>query len=380
MSINFEKISELCKVFDIKYPIIQAGMSGPSTPDLVAAVSNAGGMGILGSDSFTPEELLEKIRKIRKLTKNPFGVNVLLVKSTSQTDIKQYEESQQLLNKIRNEIGIQELSRFEKTRPSLSDNFASNDIEEKIEIMIEERIPLFSFGLGDPTPYMKKIQGSCNSKTMSMVSTVDEAIQTANNGVDIIVAQGGEAGGHRSSITNNFDSDVPLIGTMVLVPQVVDALQKRQNDKKIMTIAGGGIIDGRGLVAALCLGASGVLMGTRFLLSKESSVFSGYKDKLLNSKETDTVITDVYSGMPARSIKNDFIKKYESSESTILPWPLQWFSAQDIYEYSSSHNITDYYPILAGQGVRLLKQDQSALDIIKEIINEANDVASMISQ
>ncbi|MDR4491619.1 MAG: nitronate monooxygenase [Candidatus Nitrosocosmicus sp.] len=380
MSINFKKISKLCKVFDIKYPIIQAGMSGPSTPDLVAAVSNAGGIGILGSDSFTPEELLEKIKTIRKLTKNPFGINVLLVKSTSQTDIKQYEESQQFLNKIRNEIGIQESSRFKKAIPILSDNSASNDIEEKIKIMIEERIPLFSFGLGDASPYIKKIQSYSNSKIMSMVTTVDEAIQIANDGVDIIVAQGGEAGGHRSSITNNFDSDIPLIGTMALVPQVADALQKIQKDKKVMTIAAGGIIDGRGVVAALCLGASGVSMGTRFLLSKESLVFQGYKDKLLGSKETDTVITDVYSGMPARSIKNDFIKKYQSSESAILPWPLQWLSAQDIYEYSSSHNIADYYPILAGQAVRLLKQDQSASDIIKEIINEANDVTSFISQ
>ncbi|MDR4492283.1 MAG: nitronate monooxygenase [Candidatus Nitrosocosmicus sp.] len=365
----------------IRYPIFQAGMSGPSTPELVAAVSNAGGLGILGAESFTQDQLIEKIKYIRKLTDLSFGINILLVKQVSKLDTKQCSDTQQFLNSIRDDLEIPKKDDIVMSKcfpPEIKS--LTKDIEEKIKIMIEMEVPLISFGLGDPTPYIKQIQINSNSKIMSMVTTVDEAIYVAHNGVDIVAAQGGEAGGHRSSITNNFDSGIPLIGTMTLVPQVVDALANIHKEKGVLTIAAGGIMNGRGLIASLCLGASGVLMGTRFLLAKESSVFQGYKNKLLDSKETDTVITKAYSGMPARSIRNEFTNRYEDIKPKILPWPLQWENCKEIYEHSKRQNTADFYPILAGQGIRLLKHDQSAADIIKEIIKEAKSIIAIISE
>jgi nitronate monooxygenase len=190
-------------------------------------------------------------------------------------------------------------------------------------------------------------------------------------GVDIVVAQGSEAGGHRSTfqLNTNGEDEVPMIGTLALVPQVVDAIS-------IPVVAAGGIMDGRGLVASLALGAAGVLLGTCFMVARESGTFQAYRERMFAAKETDTVITRSFSGRPARSIRNRFIEEYHKSNSKPLAWPLQALAADDIYAAAQANSKTEYYPLLAGQGLRLLKKDQTAAEIIREIVQDASKIIS----
>lgn len=355
-------------------------MSGPSTIDLVSAVSNAGGVGVLGADSYSSKQLRNSIRKIKTKTSFPFGIN-LLIPNKGTFQAKQYIQVQNLLNDIRRDINIDIISDPNKIIPFTNANEKIDDeiTSEKIDIILEEKVPLISFGLGDPTPFVKTIHDSdTTTKIMTMVSTVDEALHVAKNGVDIIIAQGSEAGGHRSTLQTH--KVPPLIGTVSLIPQMVDSLSKEANNddgkESIPVIASGGITDGRGLAAAVCLGASGVSIGTRFLLAKESSVFKAYREKLLRAKETDVVITNTFSGIPARAIKNKIIKKFENSKINPLPWPIQWTIAEDIYKACFVNNNIEYYPLLAGQSIRLLTREQTASEIVKEIIKEFENIIS----
>jgi len=206
-----------------------------------------------------------------------------------------------------------------------------------------------------------------------MITTVEEALMVAKNGTDIIVAQGSEKDGHRSTFNVDPERDLPLIGTMALIPQVVDAL-KKEGKEELPVIAAGGIADGRGLLAALALGASGALIGTRFLVARESGAFQAYQERLLSSIETDTTITRVFTGRPARGIYNRFMEGYLKSDLEPLAWPFQGLAADDIYQYSQTHNNADYFPLLAGQELRLLKSGQSATEIVEEIVSETKEL------
>ncbi|HEY7079680.1 MAG TPA: nitronate monooxygenase [Nitrososphaeraceae archaeon] len=225
--------------------------------------------------------------------------------------------------------------------------------------------------MGDPAKFVKQIHSS-GAKVMSMITTVEEALVVAKNGTDIIVAQGSEAGGHRSTFNVDPEKDLPLIGTMALVPQVVDAL-KKDGKEELPVVAAGEIADGRGLLSALVLGASGALIGTRFLVARESGAFQAYQERLLSSKETDTTITRVFTGRHARGVCNNFMEEYLKSGLVPLAWPFQALAAEDIYLYSQTHYNADYFPLLAGQELRLLKSGQSATEIVEEIISEAKE-------
>lgn len=354
-------MNNLCKKIGIKYPIIQAGMAGGiTTPELVSAVSNAGGLGILAASRLAPAQLREAILKIKSKTQNPFGVNILLAPPEEYRN-KDITTAQGYLDNFRNELGL----------PSGSSNISipSSMISHYLEIIFEEQVPVLSVGLGDPSNISESAH-SHGTIVMAMVTTVKEAIQVAKGGTDIVVAQGAEAGGHRSTFKLGLDGQLPLIGTFALVPQIVDAIPN------VPVVAAGGVMDGRGLVAALALGASGVLIGTRFLVAKESGIFSAYREHMLSSIETDTIITDLFTGRPARSIRNHFIDKCLKSGIKPLAWPLQGLAADDIYSESRRQNLADYYPILAGQGLRLLKRDQTASEILNEIVSSASNIVS----
>jgi nitronate monooxygenase len=202
-----------------------------------------------------------------------------------------------------------------------------------------------------------------------MVTTVEEAVRVAENGADVVVAQGAEAGGHRS--TFDLSSEMPLVGTLALVPQVVDAVG-------VPVVATGGIVDGRGLVAALALGAAGAQLGTRFLLSHESGAFPAYQERLLAAAETDTVVTRVFTGRPARSVRNYFIEEHLRSGPEPLFWPLQRMAANDIYNEAASRGEADLTPLLAGQGLRMLDGVKGAAEIVRELVEEAGSVLSRL--
>jgi nitronate monooxygenase len=377
----------LCKLLNVRYPIIQAGMSGFTTPELVAAVSNAGGLGILGAARMSPEQTIDAIRKVKKLTSNPFGVNLILA-PPGETGNQSVEQVQQFFNdKFRRELRIPSKTEKDVILPP-------SKFLEQLKIILEEKVPVISFAMGNlPAELVEQIHSSSSSsKIMSMVTTVQEAIDVARNDTDIIVAQGAEAGGHRSTFNiplENENETLPLIGTMTLVPQIVDSLSRIECNKiqggkeeayNIPVIAAGGIADGRGLVAALALGAQGVMIGTRFLVASESTAFQAYQQRLLAAKESDTIITRAFSGRPARGLRNQFIDEYRKSGPQPLAWPFQALAADDIYGAAQNQNNADYFPLLAGQGAGLLKDNQkyNAEGIIQELVTEANQTLSKL--
>jgi nitronate monooxygenase len=356
--------TQLCELLNIKYPIVQAGMGGHTTPELVAAVSNAGGLGILGASRLTTQQLKDAINKIKSLTDRPFGVNLVL--APPEPGNQDAATAQRFLNQFRQELGIP-LSGADANHIQVP----PSPIFDHLRIILEEeKVPVLSIGLGDPTKIVEQAHAS-GAKVMAMVTTVEEAIRIVKGGVDVVVAQGSEAGGHRSTfqLSPDGEEEVPLVGTLALVPQVVDAIAPSSS---VPVVAAGGIMDGRGLVASLGLGATGVLLGTRFMVARESGTFQAYRERMFNAKETDTVVTRSFSGHPARSVRNRFIEEYHKSSSKPLAWPLQALAADDIYSAAQANGKVEYYPLLAGQGLRLLKKDQSAAEIVEEIACEGH--------
>lgn len=352
--------TQLCGLLRIRYPIIQAGMSGGiTTPELVAAVSNAGALGILGASRITPEQTQDQIRRIKTLTNQPFGVNLVIAQP--EPNVQEVQKVQKILDQFRQELDI-----------PLSEGASEvalppSRLSEQLDIVFEEKVPVLSFGLGDSTRFASEAH-KAGAKVISMVTTVDEARKVADGGgADVIIAQGSEAGGHRSTFALDQNGDAHLVGTIALIPQIVDAV-------RLPVVAAGGIMDGRGIAASLALGAQGVSLGTRFLVAKESGVFQAYKQRLLQASETDTLVTKAFTGRPARSIRNHFITEFEKAGIRPLAWPLQGIVADDIYRQAELKNNADYFPILAGQGLGLLQEERAASEIVGELVRETVQV------
>lgn len=355
MTMAIQLDNNLCSILNIRYPIVLAGMAGiPNMANLVSAVSNAGGLGTLGAGYMTPEEMRSTVKKIKQQTQAPFSVNLFLHEvpnPSKDVEILQFE-----LNKIRDRIGV--------PIPSTKNMNTPDYFEEHFTVLLEERVPVISTTFSIlPESKMQHVK-SAGMKVMTTVTTVEEAIQAEQSGSDVIVAQGSEAGGHRGTFDLSNDPSGANIGTMALIPQIVDLVQ-------IPVVAAGGIMDGRGLVAALALGAQGIQMGTRFLTANESGAHPVYKNALLESTEESTVITKAFSGRPARGIKNEFIKQFEASDVEPLPYPIQNALTRDIRNTSARLNNPEYMSLWAGQGTRMLTADQFAGEIIHQIVREA---------
>ena len=346
----------LCELLRIRYPIIQAGMAGGiTTPELVAAASNAGALGILGASRLTPEQTQDQIRRIRTLTNQPFGVNLVIAQP--EQNVQEVQKVQKILDQFRQELGL-------PLREGASEvALPPSRLSEQVGVIFEEKVPVLSFGLGYPTRFVNEAH-EVGAKVIAMITTVDEARKVADGGADIIIAQGSEAGGHRSTFALDQNGDARLVGTIALIPQIVDAV-------RIPVVAAGGIMDGRGIAAALALGAQGASLGTRFLIAKESGAFEAYKQRLVQATEADTVVTKAFTGRPARSIRNRFITEFEKAGIKPLAYPLQGIVADDIYRQAELKNNADYFPILAGQGLRLLREEQQTADeIVEELVRE----------
>lgn len=354
---NIQLNTELCRIFNIRYPIFLAGMAGVPGVRLAAAVSNAGGLGSLGAAYMDPDAIRAAVREIRQLTQAPFGVNLFSTRSIDNNT--RIQEVQHQLNKLRDELGIMQASDEDVSTPNL--------FEEQFAVLLEEEVPVISTAFGLLPDTLIQQAKSAGIRIVAMVTTVNEAVLAEQAGCDAIVAQGSEAGGHRGT----FDiSNHPMganIGVIALVPQIVDRV-------KIPVIAAGGIMDGRGLVAALVLGAQGVQMGTRFLTSIESGAHEAYKAALMTSTEESTVITKVFSGRPARGIVNTFIKQWDASGVEPLPFPTQNTITRDIRNAASKQDNAEFMSLWAGQGTRLLTDRQKAEDIISEIVQQAKSI------
>lgn len=360
----------LCDLLGIEYPIIQSGMGQIAGPELVAEVSEAGGLGIIAGLRLTPDELRTRIRAARRLTQRPFGVNLWIHDHLRPpTDMSRVPDAtvravQTTLNVFRTRLG---LPTSEARPPAVPDV-----VDGCIDVILDERVPVFSVALGIPSA---ELVGRCHArgvKVVTMAATVADARAMAAAGADAIVAQGVEAGGHRSVGDKPASPAAIGVGTLALVPQVVDAV-------RVPVVAAGGIADGRGLVAALALGAQGVLLGTRFVATRESSAAAFQKKALLEAESDATALTDSVSGLWARYLANTFVREYDASRTPVLPGLVQSASAQDIFAEGTRREDTEYVPIATGQSVGLIRDLPGAREVVEAMVREARAVLARLA-
>ena len=276
----------------VRHPLVLAPMAGgPSTPALCAAVSEAGGLGSYGAAYLAPEKLRDEIRAIRAATSRPFAIN-LFADDGVAADEATLTAAREALARFRAELGLPPAG----PRAALPD-VAIPPLAPLAEVLLEERVPVFSFTFGIPPREMLDACRKAGIATMGTATTVAEAQALEQAGVDFVCAQGAEAGGHHG--TFDRDAEPPLIGTLALVPQVVDAV-------RLPVIAAGGIMDGRGFAAALALGAGAVSLGTAFLRCPEAGTSAPYRAALRQARDDATVITRAFSGRAARGLSNRF--------------------------------------------------------------------------
>jgi enoyl-[acyl-carrier protein] reductase II len=325
----------LCDLLGIEVPIVQAGMGFVARGELAAGVSAAGGLGVIGAASLTPEGLKEEIHKVRELTDRPFGVDILFAT-----------------------MG----------RPAPDDTTAAftREVQEQIEVVFEERVPVLASGLGNPGPVVARAH-DLSMVVMSLVGNGRNAVRVAESGVDVVVAQGYDAGGHTGRI-----------GTMALLPRVMDAVD-------VPVVAAGGIADGRGLAACLAMGAVGVWMGTRFVATKEAFAHDAYKERIVEIDEEGTTRTRCFSGKPCRVIKNDTTAAWEAPElvERIRPFPHQfavigeWLGA-DPYIAARRQGKVDIGAMAAGQSSGLIADVPSAGEVVRRLVAEAEQALARL--
>lgn len=301
--------NEICDLLNIKYPVIQGGMAWIADASLAAAVSEAGGLGII-TGTAPIEWIRNEIKKIRKLTDKPFGVNVMLM---------------------------------------------TPHAEEVAKLVCEEKVPVVTTGAGSPGKFMTMWKEN-DVKVIPVVASVALAKRMEKLGADAIIAEGMESGGHIGSLT-----------TMTLVPQVCDAVD-------IPVIAAGGIGDGRGMAASFMLGAKGVQMGTRFLLAKECSVHENYKAKVIKAKDIDTVVTGGSLGHPIRLIKNKLSREYIKLENEVHDAEELEKMGQGALRKAVIEGDVDYGNVMAGQICGMLNTEETTSEIIKKLIEECNNL------
>lgn len=335
--------NELTKLLQINYPIIQAPMAGGVTSSkLVAAVSNNGGLGSIAAGYLTPFQLLEQIREVKQLTTNLFSVN-LFVPSGVISSENEITLAKQLIQPIREQLNVPYDNIEIPTSESLLQTF-----RDQLKVVIDEYVPICSFTFGIPSQEVMDKLKQQNIILIGTATTVREALEIEKSGMDIVVVQGSEAGGHRGTFKNGLNES--LVGLMSLIPQVVDKVT-------IPVIAAGGIMDGRGLMAALCLGAKGVQMGTAFLTCKESGAHQLHKEAILRSDEEQIVLTRAFSGKWARGIKNKFIMEMQQNETAVPEYPIQNTLTQTIRKAAAKQNKKEYMSLWSGQSPRLAKNE-----------------------
>ncbi|MGG7057165.1 enoyl-[acyl-carrier-protein] reductase FabK [Clostridium nigeriense] len=306
--------NNICNLLNIKYPIFQGGMAWVSDSSLAAAVSNAGGLGIIAGANAPASFVREQIRRAKELTDKPFGVNIMLL---------------------------------------------SENADELSEIVIEEGVKVVTTGAGNPGKYMEKWKNA-GIKVIPVVASVALAKRMERAGADAIIAEGCEAGGHIGKLT-----------TMVLLPQVVDAVS-------IPVIAAGGIGDGRGIAAVFMLGAKGIQVGTRFLVADECTIHDNYKEAVIKAKDIDTVVTGRPTGHPVQVIKNKLAREYMNLEKENAPIERIEELGRGALRKAVKDGDIENGSLMAGQISGLVNKRQSAREIIEEMFSEYEKVKNSL--
>ena len=325
--------NELVKRLGIEHPIVQGPMGGgPSTPELVAAVSNAGGLGSLGAAYLTPDQIADAIRKIRVLTNKPFNVN-LFAGSWNRDAAAVSAPMLELLAEIHQTLGLP---------PPVLPAMPPDPFPAQFEAVLRARPPIFSFTFGIPDRDAIVRLKAHSITIVGTATTVEEARLLAAAGVDAIAAQGAESGAHRGTFAGPFEA--AMIPTLHLVRGIAAATP-------LPVIAAGGLMDGRDIVASLQAGASAAQLGTAFLASPESGAPPVHKQAILAARTDTTVVTRAFSGRPARGLVNEFITRLEGRENIILPYPLQNALTRAMRTAAAQKGLAGYLSLWAGQGV-----------------------------
>ncbi|MHB1545260.1 MAG: enoyl-[acyl-carrier-protein] reductase FabK [bacterium] len=301
--------SPICDKLGIKYPVFQGGMAWASNYELASAVSNAGGLGIIGAGQMPPELLVQEIKKAKDNTDKPFGVNLILYLAY---------------------------------------------IEELVDAVIQESVPVVTTGAGNAGPYIKKFHDA-GIKVIPVIPSSALAKRVEKAGADAVIAEGTESGGHIGELT-----------TMAIVPQVVDAVS-------IPVIAAGGIADYRGFAAALCLGAAGIQMGTRFLATKECHIHQNWKDMVVKASDRDTVVTGRPTGHPVRVLKNRLAKMFLELEEKCAPVSEYEKLGTGKLKAASVDGDVEMGSFMSGQIAGLIKEEKTVKEVIEEIVSQTED-------
>lgn len=349
--------SRFARATGIQLPIIQAPMAGASTPDLAAAASNAGALGSLAAGYAPPNDIRNAIAAIRQRTSAPFSVNVFAPQPADPP--RDPQPVLALLGKLHEEIGLAPPALPQ--RPPIA-------VEEQVAVLAEERVPVVSFTFGIlPDAAVAALKAS-GAYLVGTATTVDEALLLERHGIDAVVAQGAEAGGHRGTFRDTPPA-AGLVGTMALVPQIVSAV-------RIPVIAAGGIMDGRGIAAARVLGADAVQLGTAFLGCRESGVPPSVKESLARANESDTIVTNAMTGKHARAVRNRFSELFEGTAPLGFVW--QGALLMQLRNAAVAQGRTDLLPLFAGQGLRLLRRDIGAAELLRELARETAEAAKAL--
>ena len=341
------------KKLHIACPIIQAPLAGSSSPELVSAVSNAGALGSLGAALMSPEAITAAIGKIRSSTDCPFNVNLLIPSKTPRKSgiIKM----QRRLNRFREELHIEK----HLVQPVIE----KGKFEHQIKAVLEAKVPIFSFAFGMLSDKWIEAFKRAGTTLIGVATTLEEALALEKAGIDMLVAQGCEASGHRAGFLNREED--ALIGTMALVPLLSDRLT-------IPVIAEGGIMDGRAVGAALIMGAEGVQLGTAFLTTDESPISHAHKHALLCGVQSKTVLTRAFSGRLGRALENRFIIQMQHDKGPIPSFPIQGRLTADIRKKAEETGNGDFCSLWAGQGVEFCRKI-SCKELINALMEELEE-------
>jgi nitronate monooxygenase len=339
----------------IRYPIVQGPFGGGfSSPRLVAAVSNAGGLGSYGALGMTADGITKIVAEIRALTTAPFAVNLWVSTEDPgafEVTREQFEAALRPLLPFYAELGV--------APPSFAPpQWATLDTQ--IGALLDARPPVFSFIYGIPPA---SVFAACRERgivTMGTATTVDEAVAIEAAGADVVIASGFEAGGHRASFVRSAEAS--LMGTFALVPQIADAVH-------VPVVAAGGVADGRGIAAALTLGADGVQIGTAFLACEESNAPPGHKEAILNARATPTILTRAYTGRLARGLTNTIGETLHTSPGPWLPYPVHAGLVRGLRDEALKQGRSDLITLWAGQAAPLVKH-RHATELFADLVRE----------
>ena len=348
----------LTELLHLRYPIIQAPMAGVTTPELTTAVSNAGALGSHGCAMHSPATLEKDLASIREGTNATYNIN-FFVHPEPEFNPKESDEMRALLTRPYAELGL-EVPEASPPIPTFN--------QDHLNVLLHAPPTVISFHFGLPAQEMVDELKGVGCRLLACATTVEEARVLEDRGADAIIAQGYEAGGHRGTFISAYEAG--NIGTLALVPMVVDTVA-------VPVIAAGGIMDGRGIAAALMLGASGVQLGTAFLTCPEATTTTVHRNALIHQKGIMTALTTAFSGRPARGVENQFMREMAGHEDLFPPFPIPNGLTGPLRKASAIASNPDFLPLWAGQAYPLIRTLPAA-DLVETLVTQTHAALSAI--